>query len=216
MNQSGPTTPRRKRYKRSLQSNASNESKRESTSRRDLGTHICKWRNCKLCEIGSRTTEHVFFRGDIPCDWLFVGEAPGENEDLVGEPFVGRSGQLLNSLIDEVIETKGVKVAFTNTVLCTPWDENKEDIGRPSKQNVKNCNPRLLEFIDIAKPQLIIAVGKEAKSALTLAKLQFFHIVHPAFMLRRGGENSVEYVRTRLQLRQILQFGPPYFAEQAT
>lgn len=135
----------------------------------------------------------VFARGTLPCDILFIGEAPGEVENVLGQPFRGPAGQLLDLIIEKSVPTS-YTYALTNLVCCLPRDE--ED-GRkataPPDDAIRDCQPRLLEFIELASPKLIICVGQLAKDfvmpgyrwAIKLPKpIPMVDIKHPAYILR--------------------------------
>lgn len=135
-------------------------------------------------------------RGKIPCDILFIGEAPGPSEDVIGQPFVGPAGKLLDAIIEEGIYAHSDwRVAFTNLVACIPKDETQTKFGEPPKHAIQACQGRLIEFVQLAKPQLIVRVGKlsqkwipnqEMFTGPTKQKeqIQFADIVHPAAVLR--------------------------------
>lgn len=135
--------------------------------------HVADWIDCTRCELYETRTRVVLTKGRIPCDVLFVGEAPGKSEDLIGEPFVGPAGHLLDHVIERAGLTSGafptgqgdavakLRLAFTNLVACVPLDPadlNKTD--QPPDEAVEACSPRLRELVDIAKPRLLVCVGK--------------------------------------------------------
>jgi len=110
--------------------------------------------NCRLCGLCEGRTKIVMPSGDLGSPVVFVGEAPGEKEDLSGKPFVGRSGKLL----DAIMEEEGVdrsKVMITNTVKCRP-PENRD----PTKEEMDACRP----FLDheLSGRKVIIGLGKSA------------------------------------------------------
>lgn len=158
--------------------------------------HAARWKSCTLCDLHKDRCRVVLARGSVPCDVLFIGEAPGQSEDVLGVPFVGPAGKLLDSIVEEVLEgpPKGpnVRVAFTNTVACIPkYDGDK---GEPEYAEIQACKPRLEEFIRIASPRLIVAVGSVARKALEQgykASPKFppsvqavIDVIHPAAILR--------------------------------
>lgn len=159
--------------------------KKLSKDHLNLRQHILDNKDCHLCPIANLTTQKVFLRGNFPAEIVFVGEAPGLTEDSVGIPFVGRSGNLL----DHLIETMKIRsYAIVNSVLCTPYEESKTSIRAPTKTELKNCSGRLAHFLKICKPKGVIAVGKKAEAALKLIPdLDWVGIYHPSFILRNGG-----------------------------
>ncbi|MFB3851865.1 MAG: uracil-DNA glycosylase family protein [Acidobacteriota bacterium] len=117
--------------------------------------------NCKLCELHLKRSNIVFGTGNPEAKIMFIGEAPGEEEDIQGEPFVGRAGQLLTDII-----TKGMRIAredvyIANIVKCRP-PENRT----PKPMEALTCLPFLKGQISIISPQVIVCLGKVAVSFL--------------------------------------------------
>ena len=113
---------------------------------------------CKLHTLGRRQV--VFGVGNPHADLMFVGEAPGADEDIQGEPFVGRAGQLLTKII-EAIGMKRGDVYIANVIKCRP-PQNRN----PEPDEVEQCEPFLFRQIDIVKPKVIVALGKFAAQCL--------------------------------------------------
>jgi len=151
--------------------------------------HRKKWIDCTACPLHQGRTQVVLARGHLPADILFVGEAPGASEDVLGRPFVGPAGHLLDSIVDQALDAvPGIGVAFTNLVACIPkTGATTAKIGEPPAQAIQACNPRLLELIDLCHPQLIVGVGVLATKhleALDSSMVMVISIVHPAAILR--------------------------------
>jgi uracil-DNA glycosylase len=105
-------------------------------------------------------------RGTVPCDVLFVGQAPGESEDALGQPFVGPTGLLLEEIIDRAFEDiPGIAWAFTNLVGCIPRDEEGREAD-PTDEQVAACAGRLADFVELCDPKMIVAVGAIARGWL--------------------------------------------------
>ena len=169
---------------------------------------IEEWTDCTRCSLHQHATEKVFHRGRCPCDLLFIGEAPGSDEDLLGVPFIGRSGQLLDHLLAETIP-KRLRVAITNVVCCKPPHVFKKQTP-PKPIHVTSCRPRLVQYLQIVKPKLIITVGKVAHSKTGwMEKKPYLYertnILHPAYMLRNGGHNSQPYRQAKLTLQNMIK-----------
>ena len=113
---------------------------------------------CKLHTLGRR--QIVFGVGNPNADLMFVGEAPGGDEDIQGIPFVGRAGQLLTKII-EAIELKRDDVYIANVIKCRP-PQNRN----PEPDEVETCEPFLFQQIDLIKPKVIVALGKFAAQGL--------------------------------------------------
>lgn len=161
--------------------------------------HKAKWSQCTLCSLCNERTRVVLARGKIPSPILFIGEAPGDSEDVIGKPFVGPAGQLLDSIIEQAIDGK-YDYAMTNLVACIPkFDGNK---GEPEKEHIEACSERLGEFVNMANPRVIVLVGAlaskwikgqaqfggrydwEYESGVEKPIINFVQIAHPAFILR--------------------------------
>jgi uracil-DNA glycosylase len=115
-------------------------------------------RRCKLHTLGR--TQVVFGVGNPGADLMFVGEAPGADEDIKGEPFVGRAGQLLTKII-EAIDLRREDVYIANVIKCRP-PQNRN----PEPDEVEQCEPFLFRQIDVIKPKVIVALGKFAAQCL--------------------------------------------------
>tara|TARA_Y100000748_G_scaffold247802_1_gene212437 strand:+ start:250 stop:918 length:669 start_codon:yes stop_codon:yes gene_type:complete len=117
--------------------------------------------NCRECNLGNSRNNFVFGSGDPNADLLLVGEGPGENEDLIGEPFVGRAGKLLDKILRAIGYNRADKVFITNIVKCRPPD-NRD----PLPSEVGECSPYLIQQINLIKPKIIVALGKIAGKTL--------------------------------------------------
>ena len=120
-------------------------------------------RACRLCEGRAQT---VFGTGSIQAQWMVVGEAPGEQEDRQGEPFVGKSGQLLDAMLRAIQLTRGEapasqQVFIANTVKCRPPGNRN-----PQPDELAQCEPFLIRQIALLKPSLILAMGRFAVQSL--------------------------------------------------
>ena len=149
--------------------------------------------SCQLCTLCTTRTQTVFGEGNLNADWFFIGEAPGENEDLQGRPFVGEAGQLLTQMIRTMSLTRE-EVFIANILKCRP-PQNRD----PHANEINHCRDYLHRQIALVKPKIIIAVGRIAAQTLletntTIGKLrgQVHHIentpliaiYHPSYLLR--------------------------------
>jgi uracil-DNA glycosylase family 4 len=156
---------------------------------------------CGLCQ-GRRNT--VFGVGDVQADWMIVGEAPGENEDRLGEPFVGAAGQLLDNMLRAVGRSRsgeGTQGAFIANVLkCRP-PANRN----PQPDEVARCEPYLARQVALVKPKVIVAMGRFAVQSLlktndpigrlrgTVHRYEGVPVIvtyHPAYLLRTPGDKG--------------------------
>ncbi len=115
---------------------------------------------CQKCELHQGRTQTVFGVGDTAADWLIIGEAPGAEEDRQGEPFVGRAGKLLNSML-EAIGLAREQVYIANILKCRP--PNNRD---PKPEEVSQCENYLAEQVRMIQPKVILAVGRIAAQNL--------------------------------------------------
>lgn len=160
--------------------------------------HVLEWSDCKLCPLCETRDKVVLCRGKLPADVLFIGEAPGPSEDTIGQPFKGPAGRLLDTMIDEAYNAMTIspadrgwdslRMAFTNLVACIPKDDSDKPYVDPSEKSIKACRPRLEQIINIAKPKLIVCVGKLSQKYLGEEYQEkgwnVVHTVHPAFILK--------------------------------
>ena len=154
----------------------------------DLGPDCSR---CKLHTLGRKQV--VFGVGNPNADLMFVGEAPGADEDIQGEPFVGRAGQLLTKII-EAIDLKREDVYIANVIKCRPPGNRN-----PEPDEVEQCEPFLFRQIDAIRPKVIVALGKFAAQCLLKTDAPITRIrgrefayrdavliptYHPAYLLR--------------------------------
>lgn len=116
--------------------------------------------SCTLCPLHQSRTQTVFGVGDPAADWMIIGEAPGQEEDRRGEPFVGRAGKLLDQML-LAIGLQRQTVFIANTLKCRP--PNNRD---PAEDEVRACRPYLEQQIDFVQPKIVLAVGRVAAQKL--------------------------------------------------
>ena len=150
-----------------------------------------EWENCQRCLLSDTRKNVVFGEGNPDADIMFVGEAPGEEEDKEGSPFVGRSGGLLRAMWEEFLSEKWEDVYVTNIVGCRP-PENRN----PLAAEKSSCLPRVHEIVYIVDPLIIVAVGKFALNALAGGRVWGVEKEHgslfssPHASLRLAGEKN--------------------------
>jgi uracil-DNA glycosylase family 4 len=170
--------------------------------------HYRAWSKCDRCPLHHLARCHVLGRGRLPVDVLFVGEAPGDVEDTRGLPFVGPAGGVLDKIIDAVSHKlrKPFTYAITNIVACRPFPRG-EAIAVPSKEAIEACRPRLEEFIALAKPQLLVVLGKTAAEHLprTGLDMPIIECWHPSYILRNGGASSTQFTETVSKLATVFK-----------
>jgi DNA polymerase len=149
---------------------------------------------CTACGLHKTRTQTVFGVGDEKADWLLVGEAPGAEEDRLGEPFVGQAGKLLDNMLAAIDLRRGENVYIANVLKCRPPGNRN-----PEPDEVARCSPFLLQQIALLQPKLIVAMGRFAAQTLldtdaTIASLRgrlhryagvpLIVTYHPAYLLR--------------------------------
>ena len=159
----------------------------------EFGTSIA---TCQKCNLGQHRNKFVFGVGDPHADLMLVGEAPGKEEDLKGEPFVGRAGKLLDKILSAIKMSRHKNVYICNVLKCRP-PQNRD----PLPDEVEKCEPYLLHQINLIKPKLIVALGRISGTTLlrvddTLksmrGRLHDYHgtpllvTYHPAALLRNS------------------------------
>jgi DNA polymerase len=120
---------------------------------------------CVKCDLCQGRTQTVFGVGDEKAKWLFVGEGPGRNEDLQGEPFIGQAGKLLDNMLLAMGLRRDDNAYIANIVKCRPTDGTGRD-RPPTPQEVAACLPYLERQIALIQPKVIVALGKTAALSL--------------------------------------------------
>jgi DNA polymerase len=168
---------------------------------------------CEACGLCRGRRQTVFGTGDRQADWMIVGEAPGEQEDLRGEPFVGNAGQLLDSMLKAVGLDRGHRVYIANVIKCRPPGNRN-----PDPAEVAQCEPFLRQQIALVKPRIILAMGRFAVQTLLatqepIGKLrgQIYQYegvpvvvtYHPAYLLRNLPDKAKAWADLCLALDQF-------------
>ena len=189
----------------------SQKKKKRKSNYNDLVSFNDEIKNCLKCDLGKTRKNFVFGVGDFNASLLLVGEAPGEKEDLSGEPFVGRAGKLLDKMLTAINRSRENDVFICNVLKCRPPD-NRD----PSKEEISKCEPYLVNQIDLIQPKLIVALGRVAgKTLLGVDKslkdmrntIHSYHgtnlivTYHPAALLRNSNWkpdawNDFKWIRT--------------------
>jgi DNA polymerase len=149
---------------------------------------------CTACGLHKTRTQTVFGVGDENADWMLIGEAPGAEEDRLGEPFVGQAGKLLDNMLAAIGLERGENVYIANVLKCRPPGNRN-----PEPEEVAKCTPFLKRQIALIQPKVIIAMGRFAAQTLlasdaTIASLRgrvfsyegvpLIVTYHPAYLLR--------------------------------
>ncbi|HEV8717477.1 MAG TPA: uracil-DNA glycosylase [Candidatus Binatia bacterium] len=176
----------------------------------ELRAEIGDCRRCKLCQ---GRTKIVFGVGNPRADLVFVGEGPGRDEDLKGEPFVGRAGQLLTEIITKGMKLRREDVYIANVVKCRPPDNRN-----PEPDEIAACEPFLMKQLDLIKPRLIVALGTFAAQTLLKTKtpisrlrgvwhtyqgVKLMPTLHPAYLLRNPNDKRLVWQDIQAVLREM-------------
>jgi DNA polymerase len=168
---------------------------------------------CIDCKLRAGCRQTVFGVGDENADWLLVGEAPGAEEDRLGEPFVGQAGKLLDNMLAAISLGRGENVYIANVLKCRPPGNRN-----PEPDEVEKCLPHLLRQIGLIQPRLILAMGRFAAQALlgtdaTIASLRrrvhryagvpLVVTYHPAYLLRNLPDKAKAWEDLRFAARTI-------------
>ena len=146
---------------------------------------------CLACDLANRRTHVVFGEGDHTSPLVLIGEGPGENEDKIGRPFVGRSGQLLDRALKEAGLERG-QVYITNTVKCraADWSTGKPKNRPPTEEETRACRQWLVPQLSLIAPKVILCIG--APSAKNIIKKNF------AITKERGMYFPCEFAKTAI------------------
>jgi DNA polymerase len=174
---------------------------------------------CVRCPLAQGRTQVVFGVGDPGADLMFVGEGPGREEDLAGEPFVGRSGKLLDRLVLEEIGLDRSRFYIANVVKCRP-PQNRD----PRPEEIEACRPYLRRQIELIDPEVVVTLGNFSTRLLLdttegIRRLRGRsypfgrgHLVptyHPAAALRSGGLVVAEMRADLVRAKRLLTHRDP-------
>jgi DNA polymerase len=169
--------------------------------------------DCTRCKLAPMRTNLVFGVGDPQADLMFIGEAPGADEDLRGEPFVGRAGQLLTDIIERGMGMTRAEVYICNVIKCRP-PENRN----PEGDEVAACEPFLFRQIDLVRPRVIVGLGTFAVQAVLKIKtpisklrgnwhevrgIKMMPTFHPAYLLRNPGDKRLVWSDIQQVMKEL-------------
>jgi DNA polymerase len=169
--------------------------------------------NCQRCKLAPGRTNLVFGVGNPNAELVFVGEAPGADEDAKGEPFVGRAGQLLTDIIERGMRLSRSDVYICNVIKCRPPGNRN-----PEPDEVASCEPFLLRQIQTINPKVIVGLGTFAVQALLKVKtpisrlrgnwhdwrgIKMMPTFHPAYLLRNPGDKRLVWSDIQQVMRML-------------
>ena len=169
--------------------------------------------DCRRCKLAAHRTNLVFGVGDPAARLVFVGEAPGGDEDLRGEPFVGRAGQLLTEIITKGMGQRREDVYIANVIKCRPPGNRN-----PEPDEVATCEPFLVRQLELIGPEVIVALGKFAAQTLLRTKtpitklrgqwadyqgIKVMPTFHPAYLLRNPGDKRLVWADIKAVMNEL-------------
>lgn len=169
--------------------------------------------DCTRCKLSGGRTNIVFGVGNPEASLMFVGEGPGRDEDLRGEPFVGRAGQLLTDIITKGMKLRREDVYIANIVKCRP--PNNRD---PEPDEVSACRPFVLRQIELVAPKVIVALGRVAAHAMLgtttpisrlrgrwheFAGIKLMPTLHPAYLLRNPADKRLVWEDIQMVMAEL-------------
>lgn len=168
--------------------------------------------DCQLCGLCKGRTQTVFGVGNPNARLMFIGEAPGRDEDLQGEPFVGRAGQLLTDII-KAMKLRREDVYIANVVKCRPPDNRN-----PEPEEMEACRPFLMKQIEIIRPEVIVTLGKVPLEGLfrrampitrvrgswmSFEGIKLMPTYHPAYLLRNPAAKRDVWTDMKLVMAEL-------------
>jgi DNA polymerase len=186
--------------------------------------------DCTRCKLHRGRTQIVFGVGNPGADLCFVGEGPGRDEDLQGEPFVGAAGQLLTKIIENAVRLPRADVYICNVVKCRP-PENRN----PEPDEIAACSPFLMKQLASIRPKVIVLLGRFAAQLLLRTEVSIGRLrgrvhdwegaglvatYHPAYLLRNPDDKikvfeDMKLVRAEYERRTGRALPPPLSRQQA-
>lgn len=168
--------------------------------------YLKSWQDCERCPLHKTRHFVVMHRGSLPAKVALFGEAPGDSENLDGRPFRGNAGNLLNEIIEEAWSKADSQANYilANLVGCLPSakvranDPNTDEepgSWEPTKKEIMDCSPRVVQFLKIVKPKIIVALGKQAATYLPKfipdnLEHELIKLPHPAAILRSQSQTA--------------------------
>ena len=189
------------------------EQKSGSIALMDWAQLKAKVAGCTDCKLRAGCSQTVFGVGDEKAQWMLVGEAPGSEEDRLGEPFVGQAGKLLDNMLAAISLGRGKNVYIANVLKCRPPGNRN-----PEPEEVAKCSPHLLRQIELIQPKLILAMGRFAAQTLlgtdaTIASLRgrvhryagvpLIVTYHPAYLLRNLSDKAKAWADLRFAVETM-------------
>lgn len=170
---------------------------------------VQKFLNCRRCSFAQYRNSIVFGRGELPADLLLIGEAPGKTEDWGGVPFIGQAGKLLGEAIHLAASMAGIEnppsYFITNVCSCRPTNEKNGENRPPTDKEASHCQERLRITFDDVRPRKVVFLGQVAERQCRRLWPNGASLTHPAYILRKGGTESPEFITFSRKLADIFK-----------
>ena len=175
-----------------------------------------EWKSCTKCDISKRCKNKIIYNGDVPSHIVFIGRSPSWVDDSIGVAFADEAGKLFRRICNETCPP-WISFSFTYLTACAPLLPEGAD-REPSKKEILNCLPRVVSFLKIAKPLLIVQLGDTVTKAISyvsedlqlmrekkLYTPMYLKLYEPSYIYRSGAEESVQYDQTIARLRNAVK-----------
>jgi uracil-DNA glycosylase family 4 len=176
------------------------------------------WSQCTRCPLGLQAFSHVLYelspKGILTSvDYMVIGEGPGESEDTLGRPFIGRAGSLLRETLNRA-RSERFSGMLTNLLACRPTTEDGFRNRPPAESEIVACAPRLEGLLRIYQPKVVIAVGRIPEQYVPMIvpnsgySCKVINTYHPSYILRQGGLDTqlgIKYIRFFIQAFRELE-----------
>jgi DNA polymerase len=155
----------------------------------------------------------VIGSGKVPAQLLFIGEAPGTTEEVLGLPFVGDAGRILLYMKGDAAQLAGVPMPShytTNCLMCRPFIEDEDDDyhmanRKPTKEEALACRPNVLRVYEAVRPKIVVLLGRVPESYFAKEFPRTIMLRHPAYLLRLGGRAHPEYTIEVRKLSEVFK-----------
>lgn len=164
--------------------------------------------HCDRCNLAKFRKTVVFGRGVLPADLLFIGEAPGNSEDLKGEAFIGPAGKLFDAAMCRASQMAGVPIPrffITNVLACRPTDYYNGPNRPPLEWEAIRCSDRITTTFKDVKPKRVVLLGAVAATFLGKIYKDAVCLPHPSYLLRLGGQATPVFTGFARDLSEVFK-----------
>ena len=168
--------------------------------------HFNKWESCTQCPLHAHRHSLVHFRGQIPAEVLFIGDHPEKADDRLSKPLLGVVGDLFDEILSKSMSRVGkFRFCITNTVCCLPSTPDTTELRPPVVTEIDSCRTRLIDFISLVSPKLIITMGGLVHKHVNVS-LPTYNIKHVKDILRESDRTrDMTIKKTELEICRELE-----------